>query len=346
MSIIKEKYGEAHGREVYSFAMSNGNGLFAEIISYGGIIARLVYDGVDVVNGRDSLDEYLNNPNYLGAIIGRNSNCIDNAEFELNGKRYKLYKNEGENNLHGGKTGFDKKVWDAEIIDGDEPSLILSLESPDGDEGFPGNFRIRVTYTLTKDNTLLIHYEGECDADTAVNMTSHSYFNLNGHGSGLIDGHKIWINSDFYAPIRKDGVPRGEILSVTDTPFDLRQSVRIGDRFSSDHSQIRLFRGYDHSFAIKGRGYRPCAGAVGDISGISLEVYTDCNAVHLYTANFAEEDRVCKGGAVYPVHGSFCFETQNFPNAMNISHFPSSILKKGDKYETVTGYKFSKTIDK
>ncbi len=342
MSIIKKNYGEINGEAVYSFILDNGMGLSAEILNYGGIISRLIYDGVDVICGRDSLDEYLDNPNYFGAIIGRNTNRIEDAHFELNGKTYTLYKNDGDNNHHGGNIGFNKKIWEAETIDGDEPSLVLSLISPDGDEGFPGELKVKVTYTVTADNAIKIHYEGECDADTIVNMTSHGYFNLNGHDSGLVDGHKLWINSDFYTPIKTNGAPSGEVLSVTDTPFDLREGVILGDIFPSKHAQISMHRGYDHNFAVRGYGYRPCAKAVGDKTGIVMEVYTDCSGVHLYTANYAEEDRVCKGGAKYPVHSAFCFETQSFPNAVNISHFPNGFLKKGDKYDTVTSYKFLK----
>ena len=178
MSIIKEKVGRFNEKEIYEFSLNNNKGLSAQILNYGGIIKRLTYNDIDVVLGRDTFEEYLDNDGYFGAIIGRNSNRIENSEFELNGNFYKLYNNDGRNNLHGGKNGFDKKVWNAEMVDGEEPSLILNIISPDGEEGFPGEVRVKVTYTLTTDNALRIHYEGETNADTILNMTNHSYFNL------------------------------------------------------------------------------------------------------------------------------------------------------------------------
>lgn len=180
MSIEKKNFGTHDGKEVFSYTLDNGNGLTAEIITYGGILRKLIYKGTDVVLGRDSLEEYLENNGCYGALIGRNSNRIENSEFELNGKLYKLNPNNGRNNLHGGLIGFNKRVWDAEAFDGTEPALKLSLISPDGEEGFPGNVTVTVTYTLTNKNGIKLHYEATSDADTVVNLTNHSYFNLNG----------------------------------------------------------------------------------------------------------------------------------------------------------------------
>lgn len=340
MSIIKKKVGEFNEKEVYEFSLNNNKGLSAQILNYGGIIKRLKYNNIDVVLGRDTFEEYLDNDGYFGAVIGRNSNRIENSEFELNGKIYKLYNNDGRNNLHGGKNGFDKKVWNTEMVDGEEPSLILNIISPDGEEGFPGEVMVKVTYTLTTDNALRIHYEGETNADTILNMTNHSYFNLNGHSSGNVDGHTLWIDSDFYTPNTQECIPYGEILSVKGTPFDFNTSETLGERFKSDYSQINMFEGFDHNIVLNGRGYRKVACLCGDKSGISIEVYTDRNGMQVYTGNMIDENRKCKDSSIYVKHSGVCLETQAFPNCLKHTHFPNGMLMKNEKYDTVTTYKF------
>ena len=274
--------------------------------------------------------------------MGRNANRIANAEFELNGKTYKLFANNGKNNLHGGKEGFDKKIWTARTVDSDEPSLELTSFSPDGEEGFPGNLNIKVTYTLTKNNGLIIHYEGECDADTVLNMTNHSYFNLGGHASGVVDNHKVWLDSGFYTPNSDECVPTGEILSVKDTPFDFSDNKTLGEKFADSHEQITKFDGFDHNFVLNGSGFRKVGALSCPENGMVMEIYTDRPGVQVYSGNKIEEERVCKDGAVYSVHGGICFETQVFPNNLTFSHFPSAILRKGEKYDTATEYRFSK----
>lgn len=290
--------------------------------------------------GRDTIDDYLDNDGYFGSIIGRNSNRIENSEFEINGKVYKLYSNNGPNNLHGGKNGFDKKIWDAEIVDEEEPALILKLISPDGEEGFPGEVKVKVTYTLTADNSLRIHYEGESDADTILNMTNHSYFNLNGHSSGDICGHTLWIDSDFYTPNTDECMPYGEILSVKGTPFEFKTNETLGERFKSNHSQITMFKGFDHNIVLNGRGYRKVACLKGEKSGISMDVYTDRSGMQIYTGNMIDDQRICKDKAIYCKHGGICLETQVFPNSLKYSHFPNGFLGKNQKYDTLTMYKF------
>ena len=340
MPVSVAKFGEVNGKEVNSYILDNNNGLCAEIISYGGIIKKLVYKGVDVVLGRDTMEEYLDNTGCFSALIGRNSNRIANSEFELNGKTYKLYANDGKNNLHGGKIGFDKKVWDAEVIDSEEPALVLSLMSPDGDEGFPGNLQVKVTYTVTKDNGLEIKYYAVCDADTVINMTNHAYFNLNGHASGSTKNHSLWLGSSFYTPNNDECIPTGEILSVKGTPFDFTTEDTLADRYESDFEQITMFDGFDHNFALDGRGFRKIGEFKGDKSGIKMEIHTDQDGMQIYAGNKIEEGRVCKDGAVYGKHDGVCFETQAFPNNLNYSHFPTTIVKKGEEYKTVTTYKF------
>ncbi len=340
--IEKKEYGRVGEKEVYLYKLDNGKGLSAEIITYGGILRTLTFDGTDVVLGRDSLEEYMNNTGCYGALIGRNSNRIANGEFTLNGVKYTLAKNNGNNNLHGGLVGFGKRVWDSKAIDKEEPSLVLTLVSADGDEGFPGKVKVKVTYTLTSDNAIKIHYEGKSNRDTLLNMTNHTYFNLNGHASGTVDDHTLKMASGFYTPNTPECMPYGVVEKTEGTPFDFTEGLRLGDGFASDHEQIKLFSGYDHNFALDGFGYREFATLSGDKTGIIMTAYTDRPAVQIYSGNGIDSERVCKEGAKYPVHGGVCLETQVFPNAMEYSHFPSPILKKSEKYDTVTAFRFSK----
>ena len=339
MAIVKKEFGEYKGQAAFAYILKNDNDLEAEILSFGGIIRRLVYKGIDVVLGRNNMEEYSCNEGYFGALIGRNSNRIENAQFSIGNTIYGLARNNGNNNLHGGDDGFDKKIWSATPIDDAEPELLLEYVSPDGEEGFPGEVRVKVTYKLTKDNSIVIHYEGTSNPDTVLNMTNHTYFNLNGHNSGVIDGHKLFVNSDFYTPNNSECIPTGEVLSVMGTPFDLNDSV-LAECFRSNHEQIRMFGGFDHNFALNGRGYRKSATLIGDKSGITMEMYTDQSGVQVYTGNVIEENRLCKDGAVYTKHSGICLETQAFPNGLKFSHFPCGLLKKDEEYETTTEYKF------
>ncbi len=340
--IEKNAYGKVGEKEVFLYRMDNGLGLSAEIMTYGGIVKKLIFNGVDVVLGRDTLEEYMDNTGYYGALVGRNSNRIAKGEFTLNDKKYTLAKNDAQNNLHGGNIGFDKRVWDAKAIDKKEPTLELSLVSADGDEGFPGKVKVKVAYTLTKRNSLKITYEGKSDKDTLLNMTNHSYFNLNGHNSGTVEGHTLKMQSSFYTPNSVECMPYGVVEDVSGTEFDLREGRNLGEVFSSENEQVKMFSGYDHNFALDGFGFRKFATLTGDKTGIIMDCYTDRPAVQIYSGNVIDTERICKGGVKYPIHGGICLETQVFPNAMEYSHFPSPILKKGEKYFTMTEYKFSK----
>lgn len=347
MSITRKYYGDAPtGERVYEYTLDNGKGLSASVLSFGGIITGLFFNdknGVktDVVLGRASMEEYSSNAGYLGAVIGRHANRIKKGVFELNGREYRVGINEGENSLHGGVCGFDKKVWDV-IEDGtdDEPMLVMSVSSPDGEEGFPGNLDVTVTYTLTEDNALVINYKARSDRDTVCNMTNHSYFNLAGHGSGAIDKQILWINSSFYTPNDGEGMPTGEVLSVSGTPFDYRAPKPIGQDIAADFEQIQMYNGFDHNYMLSGRGYRKAAEAMCLENGICMEVYTDQPAMQLYTSNALPEG-IYKEGAEYKIHQAFCLETQCVPNAMEFSHYPGPILKKSATYDTTTEYRFS-----
>ncbi len=341
MSVIKTKVGEYKGKEIYSYILDNENGLKAEIFNLGGIVKRLIFKETDVVLGYEKPDDYISGDTYFGALIGRNSNRIENGEFYLNGEKYTLcVNNSGKFNLHGGLEGFDKKVWDAKIVDGREPSLRLSLVSPDGEEGFPGKVKVLVTYTLTCDNELKIHYEAKTNKDTIFNMTNHSYFNLNGHNSGAVDGHKLWIDADFYNPSTVDCMPTGEVIKTENTPYDFKKDETLGEKFASDYPQMKLLSGFDNNFILNGDGLRLVASALGDKSGIKMEVYTDKPAMQLYTGNQIKSGTKGKDGVLYDVHGGFCFETQGFPGSANFGHFPDSILRKGEKEDSTTIYKF------
>ncbi|MBS7297496.1 MAG: galactose mutarotase [Eubacteriales bacterium] len=337
--INKTTITDYNGKEVALFMLDNQNGLVAEIFNYGGIIKSLKVNGRDVVLGRNTFEDYLDNNGYLGAAIGRYGNRIQNSEFELNGKVYKLAKNDNENNLHGGNAGFDKKVWFADAIDADEPKLILKVESPDGEEGFPGNLLATITYTVTKNNSLKIEYTAQTDKDTIYNPTNHSYFNLDGHSSGAIYTQSVMINADFYTPNTDECIPCGEIRSVKDTPFDLNTKTKFSDVLHSDFEQIKKFEGFDHNFVLKGRGFRKIAEATSSDESITMETYTDLPGVQLYTANALEAGNY-KEGATYGQHNAFCLETQFFPNSPNFSHFAAPIVKKDDKFYSVTEYKF------
>lgn len=330
--------------DIYAYNLDNGKGLKAQILNLGGIVRKLEFGGVDVVLGRDSYKEYLYGNGYFGALIGRNSNRIEDCKFEIERREFKLLANDGNrnNNLHGGKEGFNAKIWEVREKDGEEPSLVLKTTSKDGEEGFPSNVNVTVTYTLTKDNGLRIHYEGESDGDTILNLTNHSYFNLNGHTSGDIKNHTLWLDCPFFTPITENVVPDGRVLSVLGTVFDFTVPKTIGKDIDKEDEQLKFGTGYDHNLIINGRGMRKFAVLQGDKSHIKMEAYTDLPAVQLYSGNWVIEEPECKEGAVYKKNQAVCLETQVFPNFTKYSHFPDGFLKKGEKYDTVTEYKFSK----
>ena len=345
MAITKELFGTlTNGQDITAYLLDNGNGVSARILNYGGIVRNLYVEdknGVktDVVLGRETMEDYLNNDGFLGALIGRHANRIAGGEFELNGTKYNVGLNEGKNSLHGGINGFDKKVWSAEEVDGEEPSLKLSIVSEDGEEGFPGTLKVTVTYTLTKENALKINYSAVTDKDTVVNLTNHSYFNLAGHASGTINNQILQINSEFYTPNDSECMPTGEVLSVMGTPFDFRAPKPIGQDINADFEQIEMFGGYDHNFAISGRGYRLCAIAKCLENGITMEVYTDLPGMQLYSGNFIENEKG-KDGQTYTKRTGICFETQFFPNSINVKSFTPCVIKAGETFESETMYKF------
>jgi aldose 1-epimerase len=349
-NLKKESYGKtADGQEVELYTLSNTNGLETEITTYGGIVVSIKVpdrDGKfdDVVLGFDSLDGYLKGHPFFGALVGRYGNRIGKAKFTLNGKEYKLAVNNGENSLHGGNKGFDKVVWKAKPVTvKDGVALELSYLSKDGEEGFPGNLSVKVTYTLTNTNELKIDYSATTDQDTIVNLTNHSYFNLAGQGNGDILAHQLQINADRFTPVDAGLIPTGELRSVKATPLDFTQVAAIGARIGQDDEQLKLGKGYDHNFVLNGKAgtLRLAAKVVEPTTGRVMEVLTTEPGVQLYTANFLDGSLKGKDGKAYGARSAFCLETQHFPDSPNKPDFPTTVLKKGGRYQTTTVFKFS-----
>jgi aldose 1-epimerase len=349
MSIEKRPFGRtSDGVSVDIFTLKNSKGMTAEVTNYGGaIVSLLVPDAKgnfdDVVLGYGDLENYTKKGPFLGAAIGRHGNRIEKATFEINGVVYNLTKNEGENQLHGGNVGFDKVVWTPEIVvkDGEE-ALQLSYLSKDGEEGYPGNLDVKITYTLTEDNAIKIDYYAVTDKDTVVNLTNHSYFNLSGHASGDILKHKVEINADKFTVADKESLPTGEIASVKGTPMDFTELTPVEKGIFSDYEQIVFGNGYDHNWVlnVSGEKAEKAAEVVDDASGRIMEVYTTKPGVQFYTGNFLEGTEGGKGGVCYGKRAGLCLETQYFPNSLKHKHFPSPILRVGEEYKHTTIYKF------
>ncbi len=344
--IKKELFGKMpDGREVDIFTLTNKNGVEVRIISYGGIVVSIKVPDKqgrtgDVVLGFDNLEGYLKGHPYFGAIVGRYGNRIGNARFNLNGVEYKLAANNDQNHLHGGLTGFDKVIWAAKI---DGNTLELSYLSRDGEEGYPGNLSVKVTYTLTDQNELKIDYFATTDKDTVVNLTNHSYFNLAGQGSGDILKHRLEIGASSFTPVDSGMITTGEIKKVVGTPFDFLKPTEIGARVDADDQQLKFGRGYDHNWVINGKPgtLRLAARVYEPSSGRQMEVRTTEPGVQFYIGNFLDGTLTGKENKAYKFRYGFCLETQHFPDSPNKSSFPSTVLRKGASYKTTTIYKFS-----
>ncbi len=343
MSVQTETFGKMpDGKQVDLHTLINPNGLRAKITNYGAILVSMEVpdrDGkmADVVLGFDTLDGYLGEHPYLGAIVGRYANRIAKGKFVLNGVEYKLAVNNGPNHLHGGIKGFDKVLWKLEDIkaESDKAFVKLSYLSADGEEGYPGNLACSVTYTLTKDDELKISYEAKTDKTTVINLTNHAYWNLAGQGNGDVLGHELMLNADKFTPVDKDLIPTGEIKPVKDSPMDFTRPMAIGSRIN----QVGM--GYDHNYVLNSGGgkldlaarvYEPNSGRV-------MEILTTEPGVQLYTANWLGGSG--KSGKAYKKHYAFCLETQHFPDSPNKPEFPSVVLKPDQKYSTATVHKFS-----
>jgi aldose 1-epimerase len=348
-SVKKEDFGSVDGQSVALYTLTNGNGVEAKITNYGGIVVSLKVPDRngkldDVVLGFDNLGDYVkgNNP-YFGALIGRYGNRIAKGRFTLNGVEYKLATNNGENHLHGGVKGFDKVVWNARPLETKSgAALVLTYLSRDGEEGYPGNLSVSVTYTLTNDNELKIDYSASSDKDTVLNLTQHSYFNLAGQGNGDILKHQLTINADRFTPVNSGLIPTGELRAVKGTPFDFSQPTAIGARIDQDDEQLKLGKGYDHNFVLNGNmgTNRKAVTVFEPTTGRVIEVWTSEPGMQFYTGNFLD-GKTGKGGKVYQFRYGFCMETQHFPDSPNHPEFPTTVLKRGGRYQTSTTYKFS-----
>ncbi|MCG2587220.1 aldose epimerase family protein [Rhodohalobacter sulfatireducens] len=328
------------GRSVELFTLTNENGMKVSITNYGGIVTSIRVpdnDGniEDVVLGFDDLEKYKAGHPFFGAIAGRYANRIANGQFELNGEVYELARNNGENHLHGGNEGFDKKLWDAEVNE-DENSVTLSYLSPDGEEGYPGNLDVDVTYTLTENNELQIDYHATTDKATVVNLTNHSYFNLSGDPSQGILDHLLTIQADRYTPVDEGLIPTGELRAVGGTPFDFTEPETVGARIES------IPPGYDHNYVLNNpnSGVRKIATVEHEESGRIMEVYTDQPGVQLYTGNFLDGSITGHHRVPIEQYAALCLETQTFPDSPNKPDFPTPVLNPGETYETTTIYQF------
>lgn len=338
MSISKRSFDTLQdGTQVTSWLLTSEKGLQAEVLDYGVTIRSIIVPDqngqpVDVVLGYDTLEEYVSDTEYLGATVGRFANRIKNASFELNGKTYSLFANDGSNHLHGGKRGFNKYVWESRQ-EGD--AVIFCRTSPDGEEGYPGNLNVQVTIGWEA-NSLVIRYAAETDQDTVINLTNHSYFNLNGAGNGNIEQHTMQINAPWYTPSTPDCVPTGEVIAVNDSAMDFRTVKTIGRDMGNDEPCVKWFKGYDTNLILDGH---PAATAVGNQSGITMVTDTDQPGIQLYTANELGDVKG-KTGKTYGFHSAFCLETQHYPDCIHHPQWPTCILRAGETFHSFTSYTF------
>ncbi|HME34628.1 MAG TPA: aldose epimerase family protein [Candidatus Sulfotelmatobacter sp.] len=348
--VQQKPFGTRDGRPVNLYTLTNANGVEVDAMNYGGIIVSIrVPDRkgqlADIVLGHENLDGYVPNPPYIGAVVGRYANRIANGSFTVDGKTYTLPKNDGPNTLHGGidKT-FNKVVWEGEALKG-KSGVAFTYLSKDGDDGFPGNVKVKVTYTLTDQNELVIDYEATTDKATPINLSQHSYFNLSGEGNGDILNHELMLNADRFTPVDKNLIPTGELRPVKGTPLDFTTSTRVGARVDDSYDQMVLAHGYDHNWVINrksnddglvlaARVYEPTTGRV-------MEVSTTQPGVQFYTGNFLDGTVTGKQGHVYKRRYGLCLETQHFPDSPNHPDFPSTILKPGETFKSKTVFKFS-----
>lgn len=331
------------GEEPKLYTLTNKKGMEIAVTDYGAALVQVIVpdrDGhpCDVVLGYDEAAGYEEGDIFLGATVGRSANRIGGASFEINGKTYELKKNDNRNNLHSGPDFYHTRMW--EVKETAEDHVTFALDSADGDQGYPGAVHIEVTYTLTEENAVKIGYYAVPDADTVINLTNHSYFNMDGHASGDVLAQEVWIDADAFTRADKESIPTGELTPVEGTPMDFRVKKAIGREIEEDYEALNFGFGYDHNWVLNNDGkFAKVAEMSSEESGITMEVYTDLPGMQFYTGNFIAEAKG-KGGAVYHKRQAACFETQFFPDAVNKENFAGSICKKGDVYKTVTEYRF------
>lgn len=352
--------GPSHGQDqmqvedfdtIQLYTLENASGAKVKITNYGAIVTSIVVpdrDGnlADVALGYDSVEKYINavDKPYFGAIVGRYGNRIAKGQFQLGGETYSLATNNGPNHLHGGVIGFDKVVWEATpaMVDG-HPALKLAYLAKDGEEGYPGNLNVEVTYEWTDANELIVRYEATTDKATPVNLTQHTYFNLAGEGSGDILDHQLMLNASKFTPVDETLIPTGELRSVEGTPFDFRSAKAIGKDIAVENEQLKYGLGYDHNFVLDqpDENKMVVAARVSEpTTGRTLEIRTTEPGIQFYCGNFLDGRLIGKSGRPYVHRGGFCLETQHFPDSPNQPSFPSAILEADEKYDTTTLFQF------
>ena len=331
------------GDETKLYTLTNKNGMEIAVSDYGATLVQVIVPDkegkpCDVVLGYDEAAGYEEGDLFFGAIVGRSANRIGGASFELNGVTYQLEKNDNGNNLHSGMDFYNQRMW--KVKETADDYITFELDSPDGDQRYPGAVHIEVTYTLTEDNAVKIAYHAVPDADTLINMTNHSYFNMDGHASGDVLDQEVWIDADAFTRADAESIPTGEITPVEGTPMDFRTKKAIGKEIETDYEALNFGKGYDHNWVLNNKGeFAKVAEMSSEESGITMEVYTDLPGMQLYTGNFIV-DAKGKGGAHYHKRQAACFETQFFPDAIHKENFAGPVCKKGETYETTTMYKF------
>jgi aldose 1-epimerase len=348
--IAVEPFGKTpDGRQISLARLSNQRGVEVGIMSYGGIVVYLktpdrTGTSADIVLGHEDAAGYFPNPTFFGAIVGRYGNRIAKGKFSIDGHEYTLPINNAPNSLHGGTTGWDQALWEMEPFQGkDGPGVTVSHTSPDGDNGYPGTVKAKVTYTLTDDNTVRIDYSATTDRPTVINLTQHSYFNLSAGASPDILSHRLMLNAAQYTPVDAGLIPTGELASVEHTPFDFRTPTAIGARIGERNEQLTRGKGYDHNFVLTRlqAGDLELAARVEDpASGRTLDVLTTQPGIQFYSGNFLDGTITGKGGVKYPQRSGFCLETQHFPDSPNHPNFPSTVLRPGETYSSTTVWRF------
>ena len=354
-TLTKKPFGQtADGKPLSLYTLTNAQGASVQITNFGGTITSIKVPDRhgklgDVVLGYDTSANYIANTGgtYFGALVGRYANRIAKGHLVVDGKTYQLAVNNGPNTLHGGTVGFNLKVWTAAPVHVPHGvALALRYVSPDGQENFPGTLSVKVVYTWTDDDALKIAYTATTDKDTVVNLTNHSYFNLNGAGSSPVLDHRLMLNADRYTPVDAVAIPLGSLASVAGTPFDFRRSTPIGARINQPNQQLKYGQGYDHNFVLN--GYKPgsatprlAARVYAPRTGRVLTAYTTEPGMQLYTANFLDGTIHGKGGKAYGRRGAFCLEAQHYPDSPNHPAYPTTLLKPGQVYRQTTIYKFS-----